>query len=145
MQRWPTIAVVMALSGLLSAAQAEAGSAPVKVSVADPSVELNVTDLKRTDDGATLTLHALASNASGASVELGHVSEMYLIDFRNRRKYMVITDSSLACLCAPDGAATVPASGQLKLWAKFPAPPEGVSAMSFGWGGAEPVAVQIER
>ena len=102
-----------------------------------------VTDLKRTDEGNTLTLRGIYTNKSSKDIRLD-VSELSLVDFKNKKKYLVITVPVGPCICSTQGSYPVIQQGEsTRFWAKIAAPPEAVTAMSLVWGSAEPVLIPI--
>jgi hypothetical protein len=102
-----------------------------------------VRGLKR-DDGGTVTLRFQVVNDSnvvhpmyqliGNSLD-GHA---HLIDAANKKKYLVVKDSSGKCECAPI-RDNVEKGSPVNLWVKFPAPPESVQKVTVVVDGFEPV------
>jgi hypothetical protein len=102
-----------------------------------------VRGLKR-DDGGTVTLRFQVvndGNVSHAVYQLignsldGHA---HLIDAANKKKYLVVKDSSGKCECAPI-RGDVEKGSPINLWVKFPAPPESVQKVTVVVDGFEPV------
>jgi hypothetical protein len=102
-----------------------------------------VRGLKR-DDGGTVTLRFQVvndGNASHAMYQLignsldGHA---HLIDAANKKKYLVVKDSSGNCECAPI-RGDLEKGSPVNLWVKFPAPPESVQKVTVVVDGFEPV------
>ena len=54
------------------------------------------------------------------------VSGVYLIDAANKKKYLVVYDTDDHCICSR-GSHDIAAKSSANLWAKFPAPPDGVT------------------
>jgi len=102
-----------------------------------------VRGLKR-DDGGTVTLRFQVVNDSNVSHPMyqlignsldGHA---HLIDAANKKKYLVVKDSSGKCECAPI-RDNVDKGSPVNLWVKFPAPPESVQKVTVVVDGFEPV------
>jgi hypothetical protein len=101
----------------------------------NPDVRLEVRELKRTS-GGTVTLKFTIFNDSSEnfriSDQLGgitygyNVSGVHLVDAAGKKKYQVVVDSEEKCLCSNDLSSQMEPNSRLSLWAKFPAPPEGV-------------------
>jgi hypothetical protein len=94
-------------------------------------VTLQVTELKRTS-GDTLTLKFAMSN-TGTTTDTyltgTKLSEIYLIDAANKKKYMTLKDSEGKCVCT-NGTDYVKPGMRVSAYAKFPAPPPEVKAIS---------------
>ena len=54
------------------------------------------------------------------------VSGVYLIDSANKKKYLVVYDTNNSCICSRR-SQNIPSKSSANLWAKFPAPPDGVT------------------
>jgi hypothetical protein len=102
-----------------------------------------VRGLKR-DDGGTVTLRFQVFNDGSMSQPMyqlignsldGHA---HLIDAANKKKYLVVKDSSGKCECAPI-RGDVDKGSPVNLWVKFPAPPESVQKVTVVVDGFEPV------
>lgn len=107
-----------------------------------PNVTLDVTQLKR-DRGNTITLRFTVKNGSSeplvfASNWMGDhqigsdyraVGGIHLLDPVNNQKYFVVRDSERTCVCSRDVQDLAPGQS-VNLWAKFPAPPAGVEAVT---------------
>ena len=115
------------------------GSAAIAVADGEsPGVRIEVTELKRTS-GGTLSLRMTLVNESTTAFSIGYnlgASEMSTIDFASvggvylvdpvgKKKYFVVRDTENHCLCSR-GLKDLQPGGTLNLWARFPAPPEGV-------------------
>jgi hypothetical protein len=116
--------------------------APTLVSAASPiattdgetsGFRIEVQELKRLS-GGTLMLRFMAINDSDQELPSflfqetsgSHsVDGVYLIDLAGKKKYEVVRDADKLCICSHDIPAVKPKSS-LSLWAKFPAPAEGV-------------------
>jgi len=70
---------------------------------------------------------------------------VHLIDAANKKKYLVVKDSSGKCECSPV-RGEVTKDGPINLWARFPAPPDNVEKVSVVVSGFEPIeAAPITR
>lgn len=122
-----------------AAAAAPTASAPVLArSDGDkPGLTVEVTELKRSS-GGTLTLKFVMVNntkepirfggdfgAGGGNADDHTVSGTHLIDAVNKKKYLVVRDTEKRCLCSVV-RSNIEVGERANLWAKFPAPPEGV-------------------
>jgi hypothetical protein len=63
---------------------------------------------------------------------------VHLIDAANKKKYLVVKDSSGKCECTQI-RGNVAKDEPVNLWAKFPAPPESVQKVTVVVDGFEPV------
>ncbi len=54
------------------------------------------------------------------------VDGVYLVDLAGKKKYNVVTDAATNCVCS-SGFPEIAPHSSLSLWAKFPAPPDGVT------------------
>ena len=143
------LAVCLYSGGLLKAAdQAQppapkSGSQPSAAVLATtdgefPDLRVEVQELKRTS-GGTLTLKFSVINDSDQKFFLGgklggssygyNVSGVDLVDAAGRKKYLVILDSEKRCLCSTIEGEVEPKS-RIKVYAKFPAPPEDVKKIT---------------
>lgn len=117
-------------------------SAPALLSAAEPiattdgeasGTRIEIQELKRVT-GGTVMLRFVAINDSDQDIpnylfqatEGTHsVDGVYLIDLAGKKKYEVVRDADKHCICSHD-IPVVKAKSNLNLWAKFPAPPDGV-------------------
>lgn len=151
---------VVVLSALISAVLAEAQPAPPQAAPtpaapapATPApkaartdhesaagVSLEVTELKRTS-GDTLTLKFAMTNTGATTntyITGTHMADIYLIDAANKKKYMTLKDSEGKCVCT-NGTAYVKPGERVSAYAKFPAPPPEVKAISVNIAGFIPL------
>lgn len=102
-----------------------------------------VRGLKR-DDGGTVTLRFQIINEKekpeGVYQILGGYLDgrVHLIDAANKKKYLVVKDSSGKCECT-QVRGEVSKDSPVNLWAKFPAPPESVQKLTVVVDGFEPI------
>ena len=106
-----------------------------------PGHKIEVTELKRSGDVLTLKLRLVnegdkkfdfgydfGDSAVGAG-DYNSIGGVHLIDEKNKKKYFVIRDEKRVCVCSR-GLKGVDAKASANLWARFPAPPEGVEKIS---------------
>jgi hypothetical protein len=153
----PTLWVIMAALLFCPApnravAAEETGKPIAVVEGRAPGARTEILSLKRSE-GGMLTLRYALVNASGDSIPLNYFAgccgsaATTLIDYVNRKKYLIITDSTGECLCTAiaNSFSDIDAPRRV-LYAKFPAPPESVSHIAVLFTGAEPVdEVPISR
>ena len=102
-----------------------------------------VRDLRR-DDGGTVTLRFQVVSANEQPSQLyqlvgGYLdSKVHLIDAANKKKYLVVRDSSNKCECT-EIRGSVAKDAPVNLWAKFPAPPATVQKVTVVVSGFEPI------
>jgi hypothetical protein len=126
-----------------AAAAAPAGPAAIASADGETSgLRVEVTELKR-GSGGTVNLKFAMINDSDKQVgfsydygDSGHgatdynsIGGVHLIDQVGKKKYFVARDSENKCLCS-QGISAIPTRGRTNLWAKFPAPPDGVDKIS---------------
>lgn len=124
-----------------AAPPAAAPTAPATTVIASadadqPGVRVEVTELKR-GSGGTVTLKFTFINDSGKNLDFGYrygdpnfsvpdfasVGGVHLVDAVNKKKYLVIRDTTdTKCVCSRD-LRDVPTGSRVNLWAKLPAPP----------------------
>lgn len=106
------------------------------------NITLDVTQLKR-DRGNTITLRFTVRNGSSETLTFSSnwmgdqqvgsdyraVGGIHLLDPVNNQKYFVVRDSERTCVCSRDVQDLAPGRS-VNLWAKFPAPPAGVDAVT---------------
>ena len=127
-------------------APAPAGKTPSVLATTDgeyPDVKVEVTELKRTS-GDTLTLKFTMINDSSEAMSFGYdfgeegkygtidissVGGVNLIDAAGKKKYLVLRDSAGKCVCSR-GLKDIEPGTRANLYAKFPAPPEGVEKIT---------------
>jgi hypothetical protein len=145
------VTILIASTALLklSSVPAFAQQAPASITAtsASGSATVEIIDLKRTDEGNTLTIRGVFKNNADTPADLD-VNYLSLIDFKNKKRYLVIKDAEYPhqCICStPDGSTKVQQGSSVRFWAKLPAPPESVTAMSLAWSSLEPVSIPIRQ
>ena len=137
-------AMVVSIAALGFASTAASVSAQELVGEGEKAgTKIVVRGLKR-DEGGTVTLRFQVVNDGNTSQPMyqlignsldGHA---HLIDAANKKKYLVVKDSSGKCECAPI-RENVEKGSPINLWVKFPAPPESVQKVTVVIDGFEPV------
>jgi hypothetical protein len=145
------LAVILFSSGSLKAADqgeppksgSQSSTAVLATSDGEtPGTRVEVTELRRTS-GGTLTLRFAMINDSDKKLDFGYnfveesnhikdfnsVGGIHLIDPVGKKKYFVIRDTEGACVCSRNLKDINPGS-RANLYAKFPAPPEGVQKIT---------------
>lgn len=106
-----------------------------------PGTRVEIHELKRNSSG-TVTLKFTMHNDSPDPLEFSgtvfgdsalredyySIGGVHLLDPVGKKKYLVVRDSANQCLCS-NNVATITKS-KVSLWAKFPAPPEGVNTVT---------------
>jgi len=119
----------LALAGLPRVAMA----APVATTDGEaPGTRVEVQELKRVSGGTLMLRFAVVNesdqqldNSLFYSQEGASVDGVYLVDLAGKKKYEVVRDSEKHCICSR-GAPYIKPKTSVNLWAKFPAPAEGV-------------------
>ena len=121
-------------------ALAQEGSAIATADAQTPGIRAEVRELKRSSSGILTLKFAIVNDMDqkyGAdkcdfretgNEECGPISGVYLVDTANKKKYPVVRDAEGKCVCAE--IQGIPPKSGLNLWAKFPAPPEDVKAVT---------------
>jgi hypothetical protein len=102
-----------------------------------PGMSLQVQELKVSNGTVMLRFTVINGGAAAfdpdtladttvANYDSHSVSGVYLIDVANKKKYLVVYDSSNHCICSRESHNIAPKSSA-NLWAKFPAPPDSVA------------------
>jgi hypothetical protein len=134
--------LIPALACLLLSTMPAIAAGPIATTESeDPGRKIEVTELKRSGDVLTLKFRLVneadkkldfgydfGDGALGAT-DSGTIGGIHLIDEKNKKKYFVIRDEKQVCVCSR-GLRSVEAKGSANLWARFPAPPEGVEKIS---------------
>ena len=125
---------------LVGAATAPGIAAELKAEGTEPGITIVIQDLKR-DESNSVTLRFQLINESGKTFnpgcnwrEAGHkgdcdeIGGVHLIDNANKKKYLVVRDSTGKCTCSV--IREVKSGARANLWAKFAAPPANVEKIS---------------
>jgi len=131
-------AVLFALIAFSEMAQAQTKSAVIGsvASTSDSAVRVDVTELKRIE-GGFLSVRLMLVNGSNGNWASQSISDAYLIDNVNKKKYQPVTDSNHNCLCS--GVIYNTRAGQTQgMWARFVAPPDSVQKIAIVLPGFPP-------
>ncbi len=149
MARLGRIFLLLATLGLFSASGVLAQTVVASTDGETSGVRLDVTEAKR-GSGGTLTIKFTIVNESATSFKFGHnlgdqaygdfgnIGAIHLLDATNKKKYLVMRDSEKNCVCSGK-LKDLPAGQSINLWAKFPAPPADVPAVSIVVPGFMPL------
>ena len=133
---------VLIASGLIGFSVAPAAAADLTSEGTIPGFSIVIQDLKR-DQANSVTLRFQMINNSDKSVCLGgkfkdpasksvgggnDLGGVHLIDNVNKKKYLVVRDTSGKCVCAE--IRNLGKGEKASLWAKFAAPPENVDKIT---------------
>jgi hypothetical protein len=134
----------------LQAAWAQAPEKPIAtLQGKKPGARVELLSLKRDMDGMVTLRLAYVNDGPGpvrgedipGVNNLTHGGNFFLVDYANKKKYLIVTDSSSNCLCTTNSIA--PAwpfeHGRKVVWAKFPAPPDSVTRIAVLIGSEEPI------
>lgn len=124
------------------AAQAASSAVIASADGEKPGIRAEVTEFKRAS-GDTVNLKFTMINNSSDDLGFGYdfgasdmsikdhasVGGIHLLDPVNKKKYLVVRDAENDCLCSRN-LSKVEAGSRMPLWAKFPAPPPDVKALS---------------
>lgn len=122
---------------LMLAAPARA-AALAETEGSNPDHKVEITQLKRTGDN--LMLRFTMSNAADKKLDFSYdygdgtgdfnsIGAVHLLDTANKKKYLVVRDDKNTCVCSR-GLKGIEAGKSLNLWARFPAPPDGVEKIT---------------
>jgi hypothetical protein len=129
-----------------STATNTSSSASEKVDTEIDGVTAELVSATRTD-GDTVTIKFKFTNGGQKHVEINFTgyspdnlaSKVYYIDSKNKKKYLVVTDAAGTPICSTMKGSTKLNAGESKSgWAKFPAPPAGVTTISVYLPGTPP-------
>lgn len=122
---------ILALTAALAAVVVIPGEATAQIAKANSEaggdLRAELTELKRTG-GDTVTMKLVVVNDSNRTFNPGPWSQAYLMDTQNKKKLGVIRDDKKHWLASQNWTARPHA--RTEVWAKFPAPPEGVQKVT---------------
>jgi hypothetical protein len=133
-----TLFALMAIAGLGILAT-PALAADLKAEGTEPGISIVIQDLKR-DESNSVTLRFQVVNDSGKFFHPGckwreasnraceEIGGVHLIDNANKKKYLVVRDSTGKCVCSV--VQQIKAGARSNMWAKFAAPPAGVEKVT---------------
>jgi hypothetical protein len=129
--------IISGFMAALCATTALQAAEPIATSDGEaPGLSLKVTQLKASN--GTLMLRFTIANDSDHAFYVGTVTDetvktpdhdsvsgVYLVDAANKKKYLVMYDTSNQCLCSR-GLHEIDSKQSANLWARFSAPPDDV-------------------
>jgi hypothetical protein len=138
-----TLAVIVfvAVASLGHLAAQSAVTLPIKVDSDISGIGLELTSVQRTGDTIVVRLKYISTRDKPTRIdnEAGQqVSDMYYVDAKNKKKYPIIKDTEGKPLSSNLTYFEVGAGETKAGWAKFPAPPPDVTAISVYIPGAPP-------
>ena len=101
---------------------------------------MEIHELKRVSGGTMMIRFALINDAdqtlnvgydfgAGSTADIGTVGGVHLIEPVGKKKYLVVRDTESKCDCSR-GVKDIAAKSRANLWARFPAPPDGVERIT---------------
>jgi hypothetical protein len=129
LRNW-TVICCLGIAGLPGIA---AAAGPIATTDGEaPGTRVDVQELKRVSGGTVMLKFTLVNDSDKPmdsnqfySQEYHSADGAYLVDLAGKKKYEVVRDSEKHCVCSRD-IPTIKAKSSVNLWAKFPAPAEGV-------------------
>jgi hypothetical protein len=131
-------AIIVALAGAFLATMPASAAEPIATTDGEaPDTSLDIHELKvsngtvmlkftvKNDGAGTFDPDTMADNTV-AKADYHSVSGVYLIDPANKKKYLVVYDTDGHCICSRD-SHNVASKTSANYWARFPAPPDGVT------------------
>jgi len=137
-----TVIVFVTVASLSNLAAQSAATLPMKVDGDVSGMSVELTAVQKTGD--TIMVRFKYINGGDKSITLymkvgGQVQDkIYYVDAKNKKKYLVIRDTENHPLASALHDLTVDAGETKGCWAKFPAPPADVTAISVYIPGAPP-------
>ena len=136
-----TVIVFVAVASLGNLAAQSAVTLPTKVDSDISGIGLELTSVQRTADTIMVRFKYISTRDKSTRIdnEAGQqVSDMYYVDAKNKKKYPIIKDTDGKPLSSNLVYLEVGAGETKAGWAKFPAPPPDVTAISVYIPGAPP-------
>ncbi len=127
-----------ALAGIFLTAAPSLAAEPIATTDGEaPGITLQVQELKVSNGTAMLKFTVVNDGSSAfdpdtladkdvSKPDYHSVSGVYLIDAANKKKYLAVYDTNDECICSRR-ASQIGSKSSANLWAKFPAPPDGVA------------------
>lgn len=136
-----TVIVFVAVASLGHLAAQSAVTLPTKVDSDITGIGLELTSVQRTADTIMVRFKYISARDKPTRIdnEAGQqVSDMYYVDAKNKKRYPIIKDTEGKPLSSNLVYLEVGAGETKAGWAKFPAPPPDVTAISVYIPGAPP-------
>ena len=122
------------------AAKAESSTAAMKQDTEWEGVSVELTGVTR-GEGDTITIKFKYTNSGSKETTISHdnaAEHVYYVDPGNKKKYLVIKDAQGKAVASNMQYFKLGPGASRAGWAKFPAPPAGVSKISVYLPGAPP-------
>jgi hypothetical protein len=136
-----TVIAFVAVASLGNLAAQSAVTLPMKVDSDISGISIELTSVQKTGDTIMVRFKYISTRDKPTRIdkETGQqVSEMYYVDAKNKKKYPIIKDTENKPLSSNLDYFEVGAGETKAGWAKFPAPPPDVTAISVYILGAPP-------
>jgi hypothetical protein len=136
-----TVIVLVAVASLGHLAAQSAVTLPMKVDSDLSGISLELTSVQKTGDTIMVRFKYISTRDKPTRIdrETGQpVNDMYYVDAKNKKKYPIIKDTEGKPLSSNLTYLEVEAGETKAGWAKFPAPPSDVTAISVYIPGAPP-------
>ena len=136
-----TVIVFATVASLGRVAAQSAVTLPMKVDSDISGIGLELTSVLKTGDTIMVRFKYISTRDKPIRIdnETGQsVSDMYYVDVKNKKKYPIIKDTERKPLSSNLEYLEVGAGETKAGWAKFPAPPSDVTAISVYIPGAPP-------
>jgi hypothetical protein len=136
-----TVVVFVGVASLGQLAAQSAVTLPMKVDSDISGIGLELTSVQKTGDTIMVRFKYISTRDKATRIdkETGQqVGEMYYVDAKNKKKYPIIKDTENKPLSSNLDYFEVGAGETKAGWAKFPAPPSDVTAISVYILGAPP-------
>jgi hypothetical protein len=140
-----TIAIIVLLTFLslsdLGAQQSSPNALPLKVDSDLSGISMELTSVQKTGDTIMIRFKYISARDKPTRIDgetHQQVSEMYYVDSKNKKKYLIIQDTENHPLSSALIYFEVGPGETKSAWAKFAAPPPDVTAISVYIPGAPP-------
>src|SRR3984893_13377426 len=136
-----TLIVFVTVASLSHLAAQSAITLPMKVDSDISGIGLELTSVQRTGDTIMIRFKYISTRDKPTRIDNEthqQVSDMYYVDAKNKKKYPIIKDTEGKPLSSNLEYLEIGAGETKAGWAKFPAPPSDVTAISVYISGAPP-------
>ena len=136
-----TLIVFVTVASLSHLAAQSAVTLPMKVDSDISGINLELTSVQKTGDTIMVRFKYISTRDKPTRIDSEthqQVSDMYYVDAKNKKKYPIIKDTEGKPLSSNLEYLEVGAGETKAGWAKFPAPPSDVTAISVYIAGAPP-------
>jgi hypothetical protein len=136
-----TLIVFVTVASLSHLAAQSAVTLPMKVDSDISGINLELTSVQKTGDTIMVRFKYISTRDKPTRIDSEthqQVSDMYYVDAKNKKKYPIIKDTEGKPLSSNLEYLEVGAGETKAGWAKFPAPPSDVTAISVYIPGAPP-------